>query len=88
MGADVLDWDYLLTVPARGDSVYQTVVTTTCDSTAEGLCSNAFFVSAMTPDPLVFFDSAPDTGYSVDNLPPGAPQSLAVSYHGAGVDLG
>lgn len=79
-------WDYLLTVPARGDSVYQTVVATLCDSTKQGDCANAFFVSALTPDPLVYFDSEPDTGRSVDNLPPGAPLALAVSYEaGAGV---
>lgn len=81
-------WDYLLTVPARGDSVYQTIVPTLCDSTRQADCANAFFVSALTPDPLVFFDSEPDTGRSVDNLPPGPPLALAVSYQvGSGVQV-
>jgi hypothetical protein len=31
---------------------------------------SVFFVRAMTPDPLVYFDSDPDSGYSLDNIPP------------------
>jgi len=70
-------WDFLLTVPARGDSIYQVLAPTLCDSTAAGgICWSAFFVSAMTIDPLVYFDSAPDSGYSVDNLAPAAPGNL------------
>ncbi len=70
-------WDYLLSVPARGDSIYQVIAPTLCDSTAAGgICWSVFFVSAMTADPLVYFDSAPDSGYSVDNLAPGAPGNL------------
>jgi len=78
-GAVIESWDYLMSVPARGDAIYQTVVKTTCDSTvAAGLCQTAFFVSAETAYPTVFWDSAPDTGYSVDNLPPEVPQTLMV----------
>jgi len=69
-------WDYIDTAPARGDSLYQFVAPTLCDSTASGICWSAFFVSAMTPDPLVYFDSPPDSGYSIDNLEPGPPQNL------------
>jgi predicted outer membrane repeat protein len=77
-------WDYLLTAPARGDDVYQTIVPTTCDSTPRyGMCLNAFFVSAITASPAVFWDSEPDTGYSVDNLPPGPPHGFLVTM-GAG----
>ena len=77
-------WDFIVTVPARGDSIYQFVAPTLCDSTVlNGICWSVFFVSAMTPDPLVFFDSAPDSGYSVDNLPPFGPPSFSVSYNTA-----
>ena len=86
-GAAIEDWDYLLTVPARGDSIYQTVVETTCDITVHGPCSNAFFVSAMTEDPLVFFDSEPDTGSSLDNLPPGPPLALEIGFEAGGAQL-
>jgi len=77
------DWDYVTTVPARGESLYSYVAPTLCDSTSEGICWSVFFVSALTPDPLVYFDSAPDSGYSVDNLAPEAPHGL-VAEAGAG----
>ena len=31
---------------------------------------SVFFVSAMTADPLQYYDSNPDSGYSLDNIPP------------------
>ncbi len=34
----------------------------------------------MTPSPVVYFDSAPDSGYSIDNLPPLVPQNFSVAY--------
>jgi len=75
--ARLAGWDCVGTVPARGDSTYQLVSPTLCDSTAEGgICWSVFLVSAVTPDPLVYFDSAPDSGYSVDNLAPGVPDGL------------
>lgn len=81
-------WDYLVTVPARGDTAYQTIVPTLCDSTAgAGICWSTFMVSALTSDPLVFFDSPPDSGYSVDNLSPVAPSGLTADFTAAGVHL-
>jgi hypothetical protein len=75
-------WDYIATVPARGDSIYQFVAPALCDSTAtDGICWSVFFVSAMTPDPLEYWDSAPDSGYSVDNLAPGVPEGFMVAYN-------
>jgi hypothetical protein len=79
-GAVLDGWDYVITVPARGDLSYQTVVPTLCDSTSQGICWSVFFVSAMTPSPVVYFDSAPDSGYSVDNIPPLVPQNFSVAY--------
>jgi hypothetical protein len=72
-------WQYVLTVPARGEQMYSCVAPTLCDSTFAGLCWSIFFVSAMTPDPLVYFDSEPDSGYSVDNLAPAPPPNLRMS---------
>lgn len=70
-------WDCLGSIPARGDSLYQYVATTLCDSTlADSTCWSVFFVSALTPDPTVFFDSPPDSGYSIDNLAPSVPGNL------------
>ncbi|MEZ4388826.1 MAG: FlgD immunoglobulin-like domain containing protein [Candidatus Krumholzibacteriia bacterium] len=81
----LVDWDYLATVPARGDDAYQYVAATLCDSTDAGNCLSTFLVSAMTADPYTFWDSEPDSGYSVDNLVPGVPLGLVVTYdYGAG----
>lgn len=80
--AGALDgWDFIETVPARGDSVYQYVAPTLCDSTVnDGMCWSVFFVSAMTPDPLQYYDSPPDSGYSLDNLAPAMPQGVEGQY--------
>jgi hypothetical protein len=64
------EWEYIKTVPARGEAQYATIVPTLADSTSEAIYWSVFFVSAETPDPLVYFDSEPDSGYSIDNLPP------------------
>ena len=70
-------WDYLMTVPALGDTSYQCVVPTLCDSTAgDGICWSVFKVIALTADPLFYFESDPDSGYSVDNLEPAMPTGL------------
>jgi hypothetical protein len=76
-------WDYIATVPARGDDIYQVVAPTLCDKPKnKPPCWSVFLVSAVTPNPLVYFDSAPDSGYSIDNLPPGPPQAVVVQGDG------
>ncbi|MGD9548643.1 MAG: FlgD immunoglobulin-like domain containing protein [Candidatus Krumholzibacteriia bacterium] len=81
----LLGWDYLATVPAHGEDYYQCIAPTLCDSTkADGVCWSVFFIRTVTPDPLVFFDSAPDSGYSLDNLEPNVPQDFQVAFAAAG----
>ncbi|MBD3335705.1 MAG: T9SS type A sorting domain-containing protein [Candidatus Eisenbacteria bacterium] len=71
------NWDYVMTVPAYGEDEYNVVCPTLCDSTiAEGMCWSTFFVRAGTEFPEVYFDTEPDSGYSVDNLTPGIPGNL------------
>jgi hypothetical protein len=72
-------WDEVGHVLARGDSVYQAVVPTLCDSTDEGICWSVFMVSATTSDPYYYFDSPPDSGYSIDNLAPSPPPGLMMT---------
>jgi len=73
------EWDFIKTVPARGETTYNTVCPTLGDSTlAEGMYWSVFFVSAVTPDPLVYYDSEPDSGYSLDNIPPFGVSSLDI----------
>jgi len=81
-------WDYIASVPARGDDEYQLVVPTLCDSTDSGICWSTFMVSAVTSDQFVYFDSAPDSGYSIDNIAPGVPPAFFVVYNtGRGNEL-
>lgn len=70
-GYDTMGW-----ISAHGDSIYNFVATTTCDSTASGLCWSVFFVRATTANPFVFYDTEPDSGYSIDNLAPTVPTGL------------
>ncbi len=71
-------------MPAHGEWSYNTVCETLADSTiACGLVWSVFFVRAETASPLTYFDAAPDSGYSVDNLPPAPPAGLA-GYYAAG----
>ncbi|MFH1843100.1 MAG: FlgD immunoglobulin-like domain containing protein [bacterium] len=76
------DWDYLLTIPADAEETYHTVLPTLCDATPEnGICYTVFFVRARTETPGSYFDSAPDSGYSMDNDLPSIPGDFAVAYH-------
>ncbi len=78
------DWEYVGAVPAHGDPAYSMIVPTLADSTvADGQHWSAFFLRAATAVPTVYFDSAPDSGYSLDNLAPSAPTNLRL----AGADL-
>ena len=73
-------WDYVTDVPARGETSYNTVVPSLADSNATGLHYSVFFVSAVTADPYTYYDSEPDSGYSVDNLPPVTPAPFTGAY--------
>jgi hypothetical protein len=73
-------WDYIAATPAHGEPVYHTVMPTLEDSTAlKGVAWTAFLVRAATADPYTFYDSAPDSGYSVDNLAPSLPAELSLT---------
>jgi hypothetical protein len=53
------------------------IVPTLADSTiAHGMHWSVFLIRATTAIPVVYFDSAPDSGYSLDNLVPKVPQNL------------
>jgi sugar lactone lactonase YvrE len=73
-------WDYLLTIPAHTDAVYEAVVSTLADSNASSTHRSVFFVRAATGAPSVFWDSVPDSGFSVDNLPPVTPAPFTAAY--------
>jgi hypothetical protein len=82
-----LGWDFIETVPATGDIGYQCVSPSLCDSTFEGICWSVFFVRAHTPDPVTHFSSAPDSGYSIDNIGPIPPRNVDGDFTGNAVHL-
>ena len=56
------------------------MVPTLADSTiSEGMYYTAFFVSALTGTPGIYFDSPVDSGYSLDNLAPSPPSGLLMA---------
>jgi hypothetical protein len=83
------DWDYVTTVPAAQEDSYSVLVPTLADSTTtDGVYYSTYFLRAWTDTVWVYFDSEPDSGYSVDNLSPHVPASFVVAYNtGSGNDL-
>ena len=74
-------WEMLGTYPAYGETLYSATVPTLKDSTiTEGMYWSLFFVRAGTNNPINYFDSPVDSGYSVDNLAPSTPIGLFASH--------
>ncbi len=74
-------WDFVGSLPAHGEDIYNIISPTLADSTLrDGMHWSVFFVRAATAQPLVFFDSPPDSGYSLDNRPPTPPPSFLVAH--------
>jgi hypothetical protein len=72
-GGNVTYWEALTTLPSQRLSAYGYTAATTQDSLIGNNPFTAFFVSALTSDPNIFYSSNVDSGYSVDNLPPHEP---------------
>lgn len=70
-------WDFVASVPARGDPEYNLVVETLADSTISGgMHWTVLMLTLATGDPFIFYDAPPDSGYSLDNLSPASPTGL------------
>ena len=70
-------WEAVATVFATQQELYTVAVPTLADSTGEGgVAWSVHFVTTHTTTPSIWFASAPDSGYSVDNIAPGVPQNL------------
>jgi hypothetical protein len=80
-------WDFVGTCSATCDPYYSLVVPTLADSNASGFHRATFLVRAETATPSVYYDSAPDSGYSVDNLPPATPAPFTGAYAGGATHL-
>ena len=80
-------WEVLGSVPAQQADQYIYLAPTLADS-ADTLIYTTYYVSAHTTTPSIFFDSPPDSGYSVDNIAPGVPQGFLLTYNtGSGNQL-
>ena len=82
-------WDFVGSTPASGEDEYSLVVPTLADSTIdEGQYMTTFMVRARAAAPTTWFESPPDSGYSVDNLNPSIPANLVAVYQtGSGNQL-
>ena len=73
------EWIELGTVTARQADSYTYLTPTFGDSSANGIVWSRFQVTAHTNDPVVYYTSPVDSGYSIDNLAPAAPTGLVAS---------
>jgi hypothetical protein len=81
-GGDQADyWEFMGTVDAHFFEEYAYIAPTLADSSGSGIPYFTFLVSAHTADPFVFYDSDPDSGYSVDNTTP-ATTTVAIRFEG------
>jgi len=89
LGAAAYGWEWLGNAEAHRLEAYTFTAPTLYDSTSAGGGWQHFFVATHTEDPYVYWDSEPDSGYSVDNLAPCEPLSLAGAqeYSPAGLRL-
>jgi hypothetical protein len=78
-GTTVECWEALATLPAQHLSEYVYAAATTQDSLPSSNPYTAFFVSALTDDPEVFYSSEVDSGYSVNNRPPRRPRNPSIA---------
>lgn len=70
-------WTFAGSVPAHQETNYSIDAPTIGDSTvALGQYYSVFFIRAASGQINTFYDSPPDSGWSKDNLAPGAPQNL------------
>ncbi len=74
---DPYAWEWINNVPAHCFDVYALTVQTSRDSSGEDPAWQHFMVSTQTADVPVFWDSAVDSGYSVDNIAPCEPRGLS-----------
>jgi len=85
--APMILWDFIDVVPWHGMESYSAVVPTLGDSTDMGIYWSTFRVTGHTENPNEFYDSAPVSGYSIDNLHPGAPGGVQAFTGGEGILL-
>jgi hypothetical protein len=84
-----MSWELVDSVAATGAPQYADTAATLSDSTGADPAYAFFRVTAHATGPEAMWESDPDSGSSVDNIPPGVPQGLAgkQEYDPAGLTL-
>ena len=85
--SQVIYWEGVGSIPARGEPWYTFVADTFQDSTSAGNPYTSFMVDAHGAFAPFFWSSLADSGYSVDNLPPGTPAPFSGQYSGGAMHL-
>lgn len=82
-------WEYIGHTPARGWAGYGMTVSTNSDllGPAYWLPWEAFVVETVSPAGAVLATSAPDSGFSIDNLSPGIPAAFTAVRAGGATHL-
>jgi hypothetical protein len=80
-------WEFVGSQPANGFAQYSFVAPTASDSVPGFNPYTVFMVEARGGTAGTSWDSPPDSGYSVDNLPPLAPAPVALTYSGGVAQL-
>jgi hypothetical protein len=78
LGGDIY-WQYVTSLPSHGLAHYSYACPTLADSTPQGIPWRYFFITAATSNPEIYWDSPPDSGYSVDNISPRAPANAMLA---------
>jgi hypothetical protein len=74
-------WDSVAVAAPAGADAYSVVAPTLVDSTRwDGITYSGFKIRTWFATPS-YVDSPADSGYSVDNIAPGAPQNFSVAYN-------
>ncbi len=79
INSDTIYWELIGSVNAEWETGYSYHASTMNDSGPQGIPRYYFKVKAKTINATVFWESAVDSGYSVDNLPPTGVMSLVAS---------
>ncbi|MDO9391673.1 MAG: T9SS type A sorting domain-containing protein [bacterium] len=76
-GGKAYAWEWIANIPWRHYlTAYSYPMPTLCDTLTGEMAWHHFFVSAQTDNPQLYWDSEPDSGYSVDNLAPAKVKGL------------
>lgn len=86
-GTTVVFWEALVDLPAQKLEGYGYTAPTTQDSIKNSNPYTAFFITALTDNPNVFYSSDVDSGYSVDNIKPRRPRNAIAALAPSGYSI-